>query len=71
MIIADMISNEPGHPRVGRVYLSTAPFPGDTLRCSKGEFTVLRRTFLDLGPSHESGLGTDNVLSLELKVRPS
>lgn len=64
MVIADLVStaNEPA----GRVYLSTAPFPGDVIRTAAGaEFLVLRRTFLDLGPD----TGAENRLSLELKVK--
>lgn len=62
MIIADLIHAE--GERVGRVYLSTAPFPGDTIRTGEVELLVIRRTFLDLGPDE-----ADNRLSLELKVR--
>jgi hypothetical protein len=69
MIIADMIHQEGGE-RVGRVYLSTAPFPGDIIRASKGEFMVIRRTFIDLGPDPRNGT-PDNRLSLELRVRPA
>lgn len=64
MIIADLIHQEDGAP-LGRVYLSTAPFPGDTLRTQDTELMVIRRTFLDLGPD-----GGPERLSLELKVRP-
>lgn len=70
MIIADLLSHEPGEPRLGRVYLSTAPFPGDVIRALGGEYMVIRRTFIDLGPGQEAGLD-DNRLSLELKVRPA
>ena len=69
MIIADLISADTGGERLGRVYLGSAPFPGDTVRASKGEFMVIRRTFLDLGPDPRNGT-PDNRLSLELKVRP-
>lgn len=67
MIIADLIHVE--GEKVGRVYLSTAPFPGDTVRTGHDggvELLVIRRTFLDLGPD----TGAENLLSLELKVRP-
>lgn len=65
MIIADLIHQGDGEV-LGRVYLATAPFPGDTLRTQDVELLVTRRTFLDLGPDS----GTDR-LSLELKVRPA
>ena len=55
---------------MGRVYLSTAPFPGDIVRASKGEFMVIRRLFIDLGPGLEAGFDA-NRLSMELTVRPS
>lgn len=70
MIIADLISHEAGEERVGRVYLSTAPFPGDVIRTRLGEVMVIRRTFIDLGPGNEAGVD-ENRLSLELKVRPT
>jgi hypothetical protein len=66
MIIADLISADTGGERLGRVYLASAPFPGDIIRASKGEFMVIRRTFLDLGPG-----GDADRLSIELKVRPA
>lgn len=65
MIIADLIHIE-GDEKLGRAYLSDAPFPGDIVRASNGvEVMVIRRTFLDLGPD----TGSENRLSLELKVR--
>lgn len=64
MIIADLIHQEDGE-RLGRVYLATAPFPGDTLRTQDVELMVIRRTFLDLGPH-----GGPERLSIELRVRP-
>lgn len=66
MIIADLIHQQDGE-RLGRVYLATAPFPGDTIRTQDVELMVIRRTFLDLGPDTSS----ENRLSLELKVRAS
>lgn len=63
MVIADLVA--PDGERLGRVYLSTAPFPGDTIRTQDVEVMVTRRTFLDLGPE-----GGADRLSLELKVRP-
>lgn len=63
MIIADLIA--PDGERLGRVYLATAPFPGDTIRTQDVEVMVIRRTFLDLGPE-----GGADRLSIELKVRP-
>lgn len=68
MIIADMISADTGGERMGRVYLSTAPFPGDIIRASKGEFMVIRRLFIDLGPGLDAGFD-EKRLSMELKVR--
>lgn len=67
MIIADLIhaDADPSATAAGRVYLSTAPFPGDTIRVGNAEFMVIRRTFLDLGPH-----GGPERLSVELKVRP-
>lgn len=64
MIIADLLHQEDGE-RLGRVYLATAPFPGDTLRTQDVELMVIRRTFLDLGPD-----GGPERLSIELRVRP-
>lgn len=64
MIIADLIATT-AEPAV-RAYLATAPFPGDVIRTASGEFMVIRRTFLDLGPDNAA----ENHLSLELKVRP-
>jgi hypothetical protein len=64
MIIADLIHRDSGE-RLGRVYLADAPFPGDTLRTQDVEVMVINRTFLDLGPD----AGSDNRLSLELRVR--
>lgn len=64
MIIADLIA--PDGERLGRVYLATAPFPGDTIRSQDAEVMVIRRTFLDLGPDGDTGR-----LSIELKVRPA
>ena len=66
MIIADLIHRDSGE-RLGRVYLADAPSPGDILRTRELEVMVINRTFLDLGPD----AGTDNRLSLELKVRPA
>ena len=63
MIIADLIA--PDGERLGRVYLASAPFPGDTVRTQGVEVMVLRRAFLDLGPEGDAGR-----LSIELKVRP-
>ena len=68
MIIADLISAVPGGERMGRVYLSITPLPGDVVRAAKGEFVVTRRLFLDLGP----GFAVDtNRLSVELTVNPA
>jgi hypothetical protein len=66
MVIADLIHAEDDQ-RLGRVYLSTAPFPGDIIRSADVELMVIRRTFLDLGPD----TGAADRLSLELKVRPA
>lgn len=63
MIIADLLALD--GERVGRVYLTTAPFPGDIVRTQDVEVMVIRRTFLDLGPDTDPS----NRLSLELKVR--
>lgn len=64
MIIADLTHQQDGSD-MGRVYLATAPFPGDTIRTGGTELMVIRRTFLDLGPD-----GGPERLSVELKVRP-
>jgi hypothetical protein len=69
MIIADLISAEVGGERLGRVYLASAPSPGDVIRAAKGEFMVIRRLFIDLGSDPRNGT-PDNRLSVELKVRP-
>jgi hypothetical protein len=66
MIIADIIHQQDDE-RLGRVYLATAPFPGDIIRTQGVELMVIRRTFLDLGPDTKA----DHSLSLELKVRPA
>ena len=64
MIIADLVNQDTGK-RIGRVYLATAPFPGDVIETSP-PVTVLRRTFLDLGPGGDPA----ERLSLNLNVRP-
>lgn len=70
MVIADMISSdELGGEPIGRAYLAAAPFPGDVIHTTGGDFLVIRRTFLDLGPEPDGG-SPDKRLSLELKVRP-
>lgn len=62
MVIADLITTTDAP--TARVYLATAPFPGDVVRTTGGDFMVTRRTFLDLGPE-----AADDRLSLELKVK--
>lgn len=67
MIIAELIDHSGDeHPSLGRVYLSTAPFPGDTVRTDRGVFLVVRRSFLDLGPDSAND---PERLSIELRVR--
>ena len=65
MIIADLTDQDTGE-RVGRVYLATAPFPGDVIE-TVPPVIVLRRSFLDLGPDGNPA----GRLSLNLKVRPA
>lgn len=81
MIIADLISVQ--GEKVGRAYLSEAPFPGDTIITSDAghasddpskdvELLVIRRSFLDLGPNAADGNRTTSPVygvSLRLKVR--
>lgn len=65
MIIADLINHADGE-KVGRVYLSSPPFPGDVVRTGDTDVMVIRRTFLDLGP--DAGTASQR-LSLTLNVR--
>jgi hypothetical protein len=66
VIIADLIDhNDKG--RMGRVYLSGPPFPGDVIHAADDTAVmVVRRAFLDLGPDTE---GDARRLSLKLYVR--
>jgi hypothetical protein len=65
MIIADLVNHSTGET-VGRVYLSSPPFPGDTIKSGDTDVMVIRRTFLDLGPDAETA---SQRLSLTLNVR--
>lgn len=67
MVIADLIP-EAGGERLGRVYLSSPPAPGDSVRFTGSDLTVLARTFLDLGPTADAGPSAQR-LSVELVVR--
>ena len=65
MIIADLVDHGSGET-VGRVYLSSPPFPGDVIKTGDTSVMVIRRTFLDLGPDAETA---SQRLSLTLNVR--
>lgn len=65
MIIADLINHANGET-VGRVYLSSPPFPGDVIKTGDTSVMVIRRTFLDLGPDAETA---SQRLSITLNVR--
>lgn len=65
MIIAGLVDIST-KDAIGRVYLAETPFPGDTVTIGNDPVTVIRRTFLDLGPDYDS---SSPVVSVFLEVR--
>lgn len=69
MIIAHLIRRDDPEAPASTAYLAETPFPGDTVATADGRtVTVLRRSFLDLGPDYRPSAP---VVSVRLEVRPA